>query len=79
MRNPSLFYAGRLYTSMRGIGTHDHDLIRIVIVRSEIDMLDIKDEFQRKYGKSLESFIKGDCSGDYKRALLCLVGDPSWK
>lgn len=64
---------------MKGLGTKDKLLVRMVVLRSEIDMMDIKIEFQKMYKKSLESFIKSDCSGDYKRALLCLVGDPNWK
>ncbi|XP_055518211.1 annexin A4-like [Leucoraja erinacea] len=57
-----------------GAGTDDDALIRTMVSRCEIDMLDIKVEFQRLYGKSLHSFIKGDCSGDYKKILLQLCG-----
>lgn len=64
---------------MVGMGTRDTLLIRIMVLRSEIDMQDIKMEFQRKFGKTLESFIRSDTSGDYRRGLLCLAGDPKWK
>lgn len=36
---------------------------QLVVTRSEIDMEDIKVEFQRKYNKTLKSFIQGDTSG----------------
>lgn len=78
-RNPPAYFAQRLHETMYGGGTHDRALIRNIVLRSEIDMMDVKTEFQRKYGKTLESFIKSDCSGDYKRALLCLVGDLNWR
>ncbi|CAF0853823.1 unnamed protein product [Brachionus calyciflorus] len=78
-RNPALYYAKRLHETMACAGTKDRSLIRLIVLRSEIDMLNIKSEYQRKYGKTLEQSIKSDCSGDYKRALLCLVGDPNWR
>lgn len=38
-------------------------------------MQDVKEEFQRYYSKSLKSWIKGDCSGHYRNALLALCGE----
>ena len=43
---------------MAGAGTNDRQLIRLIVTRCEVDMEDIKREFNAKYGKSLESFIK---------------------
>ncbi|NXI60894.1 ANXA4 protein, partial [Chloroceryle aenea] len=59
---------------LQGLGTDDSTLIRVMVSRSEIDMLDIRREFLAMYGKSLYSFIKGDCSGDYRKVLLRLCG-----
>lgn len=68
------FFAERLYKSMKGLGTDDKTLIRIMVSRCEVDMVQIKQEFERTYGKTLNSFIADDCSGDYKKILLKLCG-----
>ncbi|XP_016925324.1 annexin B11 isoform X2 [Drosophila suzukii] len=73
--NKAEYFASRLHKSMAGIGTNDTQLIRVIITRSEIDMTDIKVAFERLYGKSLKSWIKGDTSGHYKHALYALVGE----
>jgi annexin A7/11 len=57
-QNPPVYWAKRLHDSMSGMGTRDHILIRIMVLRSEKDMMNIKQEFQRMYKKTLESFIK---------------------
>ncbi|XP_067876637.1 annexin A11a isoform X1 [Heterodontus francisci] len=74
LRNTPAFFAERLYKSMKGLGTDDKTLIRIMVSRCEVDMLDIRAEFKRMYGKSLYSFISDDTSGDYKKLLLQLCG-----
>ncbi|KAH8309967.1 hypothetical protein KR067_010868, partial [Drosophila pandora] len=73
--NKADYFASRLHKSMAGIGTNDTQLIRVIITRSEIDMVDIKVAFERLYGKTLKSWIKGDTSGHYKHALYALVGE----
>ncbi|XP_044516163.1 annexin A8-like [Gracilinanus agilis] len=76
-RNIHSYFAERLYYSMKGLGTWDGTLIRNIVSRSEIDLNQIKCEFKKLYGKSLSSMIMGDTSGDYKTALLNLVGSDS--
>ncbi|XP_008550971.1 annexin B9 isoform X1 [Microplitis demolitor] len=67
------FFAKQLYKSMKGMGTDDRRLIRLVVTRSEIDMGEIKQAYIQQYGKSLEDAISGDCSGHYKKCLLALI------
>ncbi len=43
--------------------------------RAEKDMVQIKQAYQAKFGTTLANDIKGDCSGDYKKILLALIGD----
>ncbi|KAI6654761.1 Annexin A7-like [Oopsacas minuta] len=75
VQSPPAFFAERLYRSMKGAGTDDNTLIRIVVSRCEVDMVEIKLEFMKMYKKSLSTMIKGDTSGDYKRLLIALVGE----
>ncbi|XP_058264339.1 annexin A6 isoform X1 [Hemibagrus wyckioides] len=74
VRSRPMFFAKRLYKSMKGLGTDDNTLIRIMVSRSEIDMLDIRECFRLRYEKSLYSMIQEDTSGEYKRTLLKLCG-----
>ncbi|XP_070498718.1 annexin B11-like isoform X2 [Chironomus tepperi] len=70
-------FAHRINKSMDGLGTDNSTLIRLCITRCELDMNDIKVEFQSRYSESLKSFIEGDTSGKYKKALLALCGEGS--
>lgn len=58
VQSPSAFFAACLYHAMKGMGTDDTTLIRIVVSRSEIDLNDIKHEFERKYDRTLLSAVK---------------------
>ncbi|XP_020729566.2 annexin A8 [Odocoileus virginianus] len=73
-RNLHSYFAERLYYAMKGAGTLDGTLIRNIVSRSEIDLNLIKNQFKKMYGKTLSSMIMEDTSGDYKNALLNLVG-----
>jgi len=74
-RDPPSYFASLLYKSMKGLGTNDDDLIRIVVTRSEVDMEEIKQRFYQDYKQPLSKFINDDASGDYKKLLLALVGN----
>ncbi|XP_076298985.1 annexin B9 isoform X1 [Lasioglossum baleicum] len=73
-RDKTGYFAKRLHKAMKGLGTDDTTLIRIIVARSEIDLGDIKDTYQKMYDQSLAGDIDDDCSGDYKRLLLTLLG-----
>nr|XP_060625044.1 annexin A11 [Anolis sagrei ordinatus] len=74
VKNTPAFFAERLHKAMKGAGTKDRTLIRIMVSRSEVDLLDIRQEYKRMYGKSLYTDITGDTSGDYRKILLKLCG-----
>uniref|UniRef100_A0A3B3IN17 Annexin n=1 Tax=Oryzias latipes TaxID=8090 RepID=A0A3B3IN17_ORYLA len=68
------FFAETLYKSMRRAGTDDETLTRVMVSRSEEDLLDIKASFKRMYGTSLYSTIQEDTNGYYQKTLLYLCG-----
>lgn len=72
--NPARFFAKSLYRSMKGLGTDNDTLIRVVTTRAEIDMVDIKSEFLSKYKVSLDRMVASDTSGNYKQFLLAIMG-----
>lgn len=72
--NPSKYFAKGLYKAMKGLGTDDTKLIRIIVTRTEVDMQHIKFEFQKKYTKSLNEWVYSETSRDYRKFLLSLLG-----
>lgn len=72
--NPGKYFAKMLYKSMKGMGTDDSTLIRIIVTRTEIDMQYIKIEYRKKYGKTLNDAVTSETSGHYKHFLLALLG-----
>lgn len=73
--NKNELLAEWFYKSMRGLGTDDWSLMQLTLGRSEIDLQDVKEAYQRKYGKTLLKAIEGDTSGDYRRMYQALVGN----
>lgn len=74
IKNTPSFFAERLKRSMKGAGTDEATLTRIIVSRSEIDLQDIKTEYKKLCGTSLYQSIHSDTSGDYRTALLKICG-----
>ncbi|XP_067234160.1 annexin A13 isoform X1 [Chanodichthys erythropterus] len=72
-KSPQLFFARRLNAAMKGAGTDEDTLIRIIVCRSEIDLETIKDMYLEKYDVSLKDAISSECGGDFKRLLLAIL------
>ncbi|XP_063087205.1 annexin A13 [Cavia porcellus] len=67
------YFADRLYKAMKGVGTDEDTLIRIIITRAEVDLQGIKAKFQEKYQKSLSDMVSSDTSGDFQKLLVALL------
>ncbi|XP_032659400.1 annexin A13 [Chelonoidis abingdonii] len=67
------YFATRLYEAMKGAGTEEETLIRILVTRAEIDLQTIKEKFHKLYNKSLVEAIKSETSGDFRKLLVSLL------
>ncbi|KAM9392955.1 annexin A3a isoform 2-T2 [Pholidichthys leucotaenia] len=68
------YFAELLYKSMKGCGTDEATLNRIMVSRSEIDLLDIRAKFKKLYDNSLLSAIESELSGDYAECVKAICG-----
>ena len=71
--SPSEYFATRVNYAVKGLGTKDHLLIRVLVSRSEIDMPQIKQYYRQLYGKDMVADVKGDVSGEYQNLLVSLI------
>ena len=71
--SPSEYFATRIHDAVKGLGTKDHQLIRAIVSRSEIDMPQIKQFYKQLFGKDMYEDVKNDISGDYRTLLLGLI------
>ncbi|KAG7227319.1 hypothetical protein INR49_000323 [Caranx melampygus] len=62
-KNPQLYFARRLNAAMKGLGTDEDTLIRIIVGRSEasIDLETVKDMYLEKYDVTLKDALDSEC------------------
>ena len=68
--SPSEYFATRVNEAIKGVGTKDRLLMRVLITRDEIDMPTIKQYYKQLYGKDMVTAIKNDISGDYQKLMV---------
>ncbi|KAI1699135.1 annexin domain-containing protein [Ditylenchus destructor] len=73
IRSRPAFFAELIHNSMKGLGTRDNDLIRLIVTRSEIDLADIRTHFELLFKTPLDKAIASECSGAYKDGLIQVV------
>ncbi|XP_034451308.1 annexin A3a [Hippoglossus hippoglossus] len=74
VKSTPAYFAEELHKSMKGGGTDESTLCRIMVSRSEIDMLDIRKCFKEFNDYSLHSAIDSDVSGDYGDCMKAICG-----
>merc|ERR1711931_343445 len=72
LEGQATFHARCLYEAMKGIGTDDSEVIRIISGRSEKDLWKIQRIYQKVTDSemSLYDHLESETSGDYKKLLL---------
>ncbi|OAF65036.1 hypothetical protein A3Q56_07249, partial [Intoshia linei] len=58
IQNKPAYFAYKLNKAIKGMGTDDDALVRIVISRCEIDMVQIMDSFQTQFNEPLSKWIE---------------------
>jgi hypothetical protein len=71
--SPSEYFAKLIYKAIKGLGTDNTTLIRVLISRHEVDMPQIKQYYKQNYKKDMIDDIKGDTSGNYRKILVELA------
>ncbi|KAH0616085.1 hypothetical protein JD844_026919, partial [Phrynosoma platyrhinos] len=77
VRDKASYFAYRLYNAIHDLGFHNKTIIRILIARSEIDLMTIRQRYKERYGKSLLHDIRHFASGHYEKALLAICAGDS--
>ena len=71
---PHELFAEKINSAIKGIGTNDEKLIRILVSRYEIDMPLIREIYEYKYKANMKEDIAGDTYGDNKKLCGFLAG-----
>ena len=67
------YFAMRIRESVKGLGTNDSKLVRVIVSRCEIDLPQIKQAYQRIYQRNLLYDVRDDTSGYYRDILTNLI------
>lgn len=70
---PSEYFATRIKEAVKGLGTNEKILNRVVITRNEVDIDVIKEYYKILYSTNLVNDVKNDTSGNYQKLLVALI------
>lgn len=75
LTSPEKYFEKVLRLAIKGLGTNEKDLTRVVVTQAEVNLQRIKEEYLKRNSIPLEKAITDETSGDYKKVLLALVGN----
>jgi len=76
IKDPMEHYSTILYNAIKAGQNHEEMLIRCILSRCEVDMLDIKIKFKQMYGSTLDESIRQDATKDWIKILMLLIRTP---
>ena len=68
--SPNDYYAKRVNKAVKGLGTNDKMLVRVLVSREDKDMGQIRNSYKTLFGKDMIEDIKDDTSGSYQKILV---------
>ena len=71
---PQELFAEKIYLSIKGMGTDEEMLSRVLVSRCELDMSEIRDIYQKKYKVNMKEDIIDDTSQSYLKLCVFLCG-----
>lgn len=69
---PHEIFTDKINKSIKGLGTDEELLSRVMVSRCDLDMAAIRDMYFTKYKETLKDAIVGDTSGFYQKLLVYL-------
>nr|GMD65361.1 putative late blight resistance protein homolog R1A-3 [Ipomoea batatas] len=73
--SPVKHFAEVVRASVLGLGTNEDSLTRAIVSRAEIDLAEVRGEYEKiTTSSSLDQAVADDTSGDYKDFLMALLG-----
>ena len=69
---PSEYFASRVNKAVKGLGTNDKMLVRVLVSREEIDIPQMRIHYKSLFGKEMIDDIVGDTSGMYQKILKAI-------
>jgi hypothetical protein len=63
-------YANKFHESMKGMGTSDSNLIRLIATNKQRGLREVNNRFLSDHQKNLARWVKDETSGDYRATLI---------
>ncbi len=71
--SPAEYYAQRVREAVKGAGTNERKLTRVIVTRSGIDMPEIIKAYKKLFDRDMVKDIKSDTTKYYEKTLMALI------